>query len=135
MSLKIRVSVYEEMVRSAEDAIPLEACGLLAGENGTATKFYPLTNADASAVHFSMVPAEQFAAVKDMRSQGLRMLGIWHSHPSTPPRMSEEDLKLALDPNAAYLILSLAVPGQPKMCGFEMRDGEAKEIPVTISND
>jgi proteasome lid subunit RPN8/RPN11 len=35
-------------------------------------------------------------------------LGNYHSHPETPARPSEEDLKLFVDPSAAYLIVSLA---------------------------
>jgi len=35
-------------------------------------------------------------------------LGNFHSHPSTPARPSMEDIRLAYDPSASYLILSLA---------------------------
>ena len=49
---------------------------------------------------------EQLAAIVDMRKNNLVPLGNWHSHPSTPARQSEEDLRLAYDPKASYLILS-----------------------------
>jgi proteasome lid subunit RPN8/RPN11 len=44
-------------------------------------KHYELNNMDQSEVHFSMDPKEQFAAVKDMRDQGLKLSGVYHSHP------------------------------------------------------
>ena len=120
------------MLRAARSATPLEACGLLAGENGRATKCYVLTNADASPEHFSMKPEEQFAAVKDMRAARLKMLGIWHSHPASPARMSAEDMQLAYTPDVVYVILSLAEPEAPRIRAFTVCDGIAHETPVII---
>ena len=56
MSLNIRKTVFEEMVKVAQEAIPLEACGLLAGKDSRVTRLYSLTNADASPTHCRMVP-------------------------------------------------------------------------------
>lgn len=123
--------VYEQMEAAARAAAPLEACGLLAGRDGTICRFYVLTNADQSAEHYSMKPEEQFLAIRDMRARKLDLLGIWHSHPATPARMSEEDLRLAYTPDAAYLILSLA-GGRPDLRGFRMADGRAAEIELRI---
>ena len=131
MSLKIPATIAVELRMAAQAAAPLEACGLLAGADGCVTKFYPLTNADASPEHFSMLPAEQFAAIKDMRKNGTRMLGIWHSHPASPARMSQEDLRLALTPDVAYVITSLAVPEASALRAFAVRDGTPEEIELT----
>ena len=132
MKLLLSKQVADEMMRAARAADPLEACGLLAGRDDTASKCYALANADASAEHFSMKPEEQFAAVRDMRAAGLRMLAVWHSHPATPARMSEEDLRLAYTPDVAYVILSLASPGAPEIRGFTVRDGAAVPIEIGI---
>lgn len=103
---------YETIVAHAKKHIPFEICGLIGGrmdgEVKTVEKVYLLTNTDASEEHFSMDPNEQFAAVKDMRSRGIGLLGNFHSHPATPSRPSEEDKRLAYDTKASYLILSLA---------------------------
>ncbi|MDP6524146.1 MAG: Mov34/MPN/PAD-1 family protein [Kiritimatiellia bacterium] len=131
MTLEIDSSVYEAMILASNKALPIEACGLLAGSDGRATKLYELTNADASAKHFSFLPEEQFAAIKDMRSCGMEMLAIWHSHPDTPARMSEEDLRLALTPGVVYVILSM-MDGLPAMRGFEPDEGVAISVPVEI---
>ncbi len=133
MNLRIETSVYEKMVEAAQQADPLEACGLLAGRDCHVTKFYALTNADTSAVHCSMIPEEQFAAVKDMRKLGLQMLAIWHSHPATPARMSQEDVRLAYTPRVAYIILSLAQPDEPKLRGFEINNGVPTEIDIVVA--
>ncbi len=110
-ALKLPEGVYRRLLAEAEKKAPLEACGLLAGEGAAVREFYPMTNVDASAEHFSMDPEEQFTVLRKIRDQGWEITGIWHSHPQTPARMSEEDLKLALMPGVSYVILSLA-PGQ-----------------------
>jgi len=102
--------------RSAHDAIfahayhsaPIEACGYLAEQDGVHLEAVPLRNADASPEHFSFVPEEQFAAVKAARAKGQRLSAVYHSHPASPARLSQEDLRLANDPSALYLICSLS---------------------------
>ena len=102
---------YEKILQQARQEAPKEACGLIAGKRGEdqihIQKVYLLRNVDQSAEHFSLDPKEQLQAVKDMREKGLLPLGNWHSHPATPSRPSEEDIRLAFDRNAVYLILSL----------------------------
>ena len=131
-SLAISRQVFERMLDAAVSAAPVEACGLLAGTGRHATKFYRLTNVDASPDHFSMKPEEQFAAVKDMRARGLKLLAIWHSHPATPARMSDEDLRLAYTPEVVYVIVSLADPNGPDARGFVLREGVPAEIDLEI---
>lgn len=79
-----------------------------------------------------MDPREQFAAIKDMRANGLVLLGNFHSHPATPSRPSQEDIRLAHDPAASYLILSLADQDQPVLKSFRIRDGRSTEEELTI---
>jgi [CysO sulfur-carrier protein]-S-L-cysteine hydrolase len=102
---------YEDIAVHSLRAIPNEACGLIGGiienDQKTVKRVYLLTNIDNSPEHFSMDPKEQFAAIKDMRSNGWVMLGNFHSHPESPSRPSDEDKRLAYDTAASYLILSL----------------------------
>ena len=131
---RITRPAYDEMLCAARGAAPVEACGLLAGTHGVVCRCYTLTNADASAEHFSLIPREQFDAVKDMRAAGLRPLAIWHSHPASPPAMSDEDLRLAYTPDMAYVILSLADPSAPELRGFQVQDGRAEPVPIVVTD-
>jgi proteasome lid subunit RPN8/RPN11 len=70
-----------------------------------------------------MDPREQLNAVKDLRSRGLTPLGNWHSHPDTPSRPSQEDIRLAHDPSASYLILSLQSRRVPNLNAFRIQNG------------
>jgi proteasome lid subunit RPN8/RPN11 len=80
-----------------------------------------------------MEPAEQFKVAKDIRSAGLKMLAIYHSHPATPARLSQEDIRLSLTPDVTYVIVSLRESSCPAVKGFLINDGNIIEVPVKIS--
>ena len=126
MTVRLKKSDYDAIVGHAKAGLPNEACGLIAGivqgDLKMVEKVYLLSNPDQSPEHFSIDPREQLAAVKDMRAQGLSPLGNFHSHPSTPSRPSQEDIRLAYDPKASYLILSLAEE-TPVLRAFEIAGG------------
>ncbi len=130
--LEIPVLVFDQMVAQARAALPAESCGILAGSDNRIERLYEMTNMDKSPTHFTMDPAEQFAVIKSMRAAGLKMLAIYHSHPLTPARLSDEDRRLALTPDVAYLVLSLKDAENPCAKVFVVDDGQTREIPLTI---
>ena len=95
-------------------------------------KLYKMKNIDQSNDHFMMEPKEQFAVVKDIRTAGLEMLAIYHSHPETPARPSAEDIKLALTPDVIYVIVSLQATNASAIRGFLIKDGNIENVPVRI---
>ena len=109
--IRMRDHLYDEIVNYAKEHLPEEACGLLAGvetgEGREIRKVYFLENKDHAEDHFTLDPRDQINAIRDMRANGLKPLGNWHSHPSSPSRPSVEDIRLAFDSKASYLILSL----------------------------
>ena len=125
--VRIDYHLYDEIVEYAREHLPEEACGLIAGsddENGRIVKkVYFLTNVDHAEDHFTMDPKEQLEAVKDMRANGYKPLGNWHSHPESPSRPSEEDIRLSYDKNASYFILSLMAKN-PVLNSFHVENGE-----------
>lgn len=130
---------YKDILDHSLRALPNEACGLLGGrvEDGIkyVEKVYLLTNIDESPEHFSMDSKEQFAAVKDMRNNGWVMLGNFHSHPDSPSRPSEEDKRLAFDPEASYLIISLMDQQNIVLKSFSIVKGEVKEEELNIEGE
>lgn len=130
--LKIPDNIFEQMLEHAKAEAPVEACGILAGKNGQIEKFYKMTNTDQSSDHFMMAPKEQFSVVKDIRAAGLEILAIYHSHPETPARPSQEDIKLALTPDVIYVILSLKDKNIPDVKGYFVNDSEVAEVTVKI---
>jgi proteasome lid subunit RPN8/RPN11 len=115
MKITLTNDAYQTMLTHAQNQFPLEACGLIAGrvnpENPDLIEIsqaYPVKNIFQSRERFGIDPKDQLAAIKAFRDLGLTPLGNFHSHPETPARPSQEDLKLYLDDQAIYLIISLA---------------------------
>ena len=132
LKLEIPTNIFERMVAQAKALAPIEACGILAGKDNKAEKLFEMTNADNRSDHFMMEPKEQFAVVKDIRSAGLEMLAIYHSHPETLAGPSAEDIRLALTPDVIYIIVSLQDAKAPVVKGFLLEDGTVTEVPVEI---
>ena len=105
--IEIQKTVIDEMIAHAQSLTPVESCGYLGGTNGQITHLFKMTNVDNSPEHFTFDPKEQFKVVKEARNAGLTVMGVYHSHPASPARLSEEDLRLLNDPNMTYIIVSL----------------------------
>ena len=131
-NLQIPTHIFEQMQEQAKAQAPIEACGILAGGDNRVEKLYEMTNVDQSSTHFMMEPEEQFKVVKDIRSAGLEMLAIYHSHPQTPARPSAEDIRLAFTPDVTYVIVSLQDASVPVVKGFLIEDGNVTKTPVEI---
>jgi proteasome lid subunit RPN8/RPN11 len=132
--VKIHRSIIKQMIQHAQADAPIEACGYLAGKDDIITAVFRLKNVDNSPEHFSFEPAEQFAAVRQMRAAGLRLRAVYHSHPATPAHPSQEDIRLANDPSLSYVIVSL-VGAQPDVKSFRIRDGQAAVESLDIIED
>ena len=110
--ISIPRSIHAAIVAQARVELPNECCGYLGGtredQSRSVTSQFKMTNVDGSPEHFSFDPAEQFAALKTAREQGLELVANYHSHPETPARMSDEDIRLAHDTSIIYLIYSVS---------------------------
>ena len=121
--LLIPKNIHDELITHAKEGFPLEVCGILGGIGESVSVIYRMTNTDASNEHFMMEPKEQFAVVKELRAKGLTMQAVYHSHPETPARPSEEDIQLALTPGISHIIISLADTTQPVVKSFKIDQG------------
>ena len=130
--IQIPTYIVEGIIAQAINELPNEACGLLAGKNNQVVKQFLLTNIDHSPEHFSFDPAEQFQVLRSARADELEIIANYHSHPETPSRPSEEDIRLAYDPNILYLIVSLAAE-VPVLKAFSIQNGVSSEVTIEIT--
>jgi len=116
----------EEMLALARAERPNEACGILAGDNGRAVKFFPATNAEHSPTRYVVDPQDQLRIMKEIDAQGWELLGIFHSHTHTAAYPSSTDVSLAANwPDAYYLIASLQNE-PPELRAFRIADGRVE---------
>lgn len=127
--IEIPQQIVDEIFHHGNQDIPNEACGYLAGKNGVVIKRIPLTNVDHSPEHFTLDPKEQFEAFKAAKAEGLQLISVYHTHPVTPARPSEEDIRLAYDPNISYVIASII---NHDIKSFRIKSGEVEKEEVHI---
>lgn len=105
--VRIKKGFLDEIRKQGEDEWPHEACGYLIGRDfSSLDQRIPMTNIDQSPEHFSFDPQEQFKALEFTRQVGKELLAVYHTHPETPARMSDEDIRLAHDTRVVYFIYS-----------------------------
>jgi len=129
--IKIKKEIVEQLFVHANKDKPLEACGYLAEKDGVICQHFEMKNADQAEDHFALDPVEQFSVLKQTRKLGLDIRGVYHSHPATPARPSEEDIELAYDPTVSYVIVSL-VDQKETIKSFRIRDGEVDPESIEI---
>jgi proteasome lid subunit RPN8/RPN11 len=133
---------FDEMVEHGLAGFPNESCGLLAGKEGRAVKFFPMTNADASPVTYRLDPKEHLAVMNEMDDEGWDLLAIFHTHTHSEAYPSKTDRERALwpegtqvsFPDSYYLIMSLSDRENPDLRAFTIADGgEVSEEDVAVS--
>jgi [CysO sulfur-carrier protein]-S-L-cysteine hydrolase len=129
--LQISADAHAEMVAHCWAGLPLEACGLLAGTGDYATRCYPTANVAESAVVYTVDPKGFLRADRDAESQGLAILGVFHSHTHTAAYPSPTDVAQAPDPGWHYVLVSLA-EGAPVVRSYRIIDGNIDEEPVVL---
>lgn len=130
--IRISQAVVERLLEEARRAGLVECCGLLAGCGDVSTKIFPTTNELSSPVAYEIPPRELFAIFKQIRAEGLQLLGIYHSHPTGDNAPSERDIERAYYPDAAYFIISLTAPPERQVRAFRIEQGKVREVEVAV---
>lgn len=103
--------ILDAMIAQARAEAPNECCGLLAGSinTGIVSKHFPLINASATPnIRFESSPTSMFRAMKEMKSTGLEILAVYHSHPHSPATPSATDREWNYSLDVANVIISLS---------------------------
>jgi [CysO sulfur-carrier protein]-S-L-cysteine hydrolase len=119
-----------EMLEHVDGHAPLEACGLLAGKDDRVEKVILVRNQAQSPIRFVMDPYEQLRAFAWIDSNGLELLGIFHSHPAGPETASLTDIA-----EAAYEVVHLIWSrnqNEWKARGFWIENGSVTEVALQI---
>ena len=64
--------------------------------------------------------------------QAQELIGIFHSHVSSPAYPSATDVRLAFYPEAVYFLVSLARERERELRGYTIVDGNIEEVEVVV---
>jgi len=109
MTFFIKQEVLSQIEQLAGEGFPYEICGFLGGTVlGQATNQKAAKNVSPQPrVEYNIAPEETLSVLLDFEGRGLKLTGVYHSHPRYPARPSSTDINLADLPGAVYLITSV----------------------------
>jgi proteasome lid subunit RPN8/RPN11 len=131
-SLTLTASLMDAMRRHVATESPLEACGLLAGNNRLVEVVLAVKNAAASQVRYRMEPRAQLRAFEQIEGAGQELLAIFHSHPKGPSEPSRTDIREAT--YAVVHIIWAPVGRRWRARGFWIEAGHVTEVPLNLQN-
>jgi [CysO sulfur-carrier protein]-S-L-cysteine hydrolase len=132
--LVIRADLVEAMVAHARADHPDEACGVLAGPEGSdrPERHVAMVNAERSPTFYRFDAQEQLKVWRAMDDADEVPVVIYHSHTATEAYPSRTDVSLVAEPDAHYVLVSTRDLGQDEVRSYRIVDGVVTEEPVTI---
>jgi [CysO sulfur-carrier protein]-S-L-cysteine hydrolase len=138
--LRIDRATYDAIVAHAKRDHPDEACGIVAGPEGSdrPVRFVPMTNAAGSPTFYEFDSTELFALYKQMWADDEEPVVVYHSHTATEAYPSRTDIGLASEPGAHYVLVSTREHGNSEgpveFRSYRIVDGEVTEEEVSVSD-
>lgn len=137
MMIRLKDSHLDIMKRQAEAAYPQECCGFLLGRelegNKTVEEVFAVENACEDSPHNRfLIPANRVKeAGRQARTQGMEVLGFYHSHPDAEARPSAFDLEHAW-PWYSTIVLSVIKGKVAEVASWRMAEDRSGFNPEEI---
>lgn len=130
----IRRDLVDAMVAHARADHPDEACGVIAGPEGSdrPERFIAMTNAERSPTFCRFDSMEQLRVWREMDDNDEVPVVIYHSHTGTEAYPSRTDVAIAAEPDAHYVLISTRDPDEHEFRSYRIVDGVVTEEPVDI---
>ena len=132
--LRIDRATYDAIVAHAREDHPDEACGVVAGPEGSdrPERFIPMLNAARSPTFYEFDSGDLLRLYREMDDRDEEPVVIYHSHTATEAYPSRTDISLAQEPGAHYVLVSTREPDHTDFRSYRIVDGEVTEEEVTV---
>ena len=136
--LTITQATYDAIVAHAKRDHPVEACGLVAGPEGSdrPERYIEMVNAAASPTFYEYDSADLLALYREMDERDEEPVVIYHSHSETEAYPSVTDINLANEPGAHYVLVSTREHGNNdgpvEFRSYRIVDGVVTEEEVNV---
>jgi [CysO sulfur-carrier protein]-S-L-cysteine hydrolase len=132
--LRIDRAIHDAIVAHARRDHPDEACGVVAGPEGSdePRRFIPMLNAARSPTFYEFDSADLLALYKEMAANDEEPVVVYHSHTATEAYPSRTDITYASEPNAHYVLVSTREEDSTEFRSFRIVDGVVSEEPVEV---
>jgi [CysO sulfur-carrier protein]-S-L-cysteine hydrolase len=139
--LTLTTRTRDQIVAHAKRDHPDEACGIIAGPEGSdrADRVVEMVNAAGSPTFYEFDSGELLALYKEMWAKDEEPVVIYHSHTATEAYPSRTDIGLASEPGAHYVLISTREHGNSEgpveFRSYRIVDGEVTEEQVTFTEE
>lgn len=132
--LVIRSDLVEAMIAHARVDHPDEACGVIAGPDGSdrPERLVPMINAERSPTFYRFDSGEQLRVWRAMDDADEVPVVIYHSHTATEAYPSRTDISFASEPDAHYVLISTRNPDSAELRSYRIVDGAVTEERVDV---
>jgi proteasome lid subunit RPN8/RPN11 len=132
--LTIDRATYDAIVEHARRDHPDEACGVVAGAQGSdrPSRFIPMVNAARSPTFYEFDSADLLQLYKEMDAADEEPVVIYHSHTATEAYPSRTDISYASEPHAHYVLVSTRSEDETEFRSFRIVGGAVTEEPVQV---
>jgi len=140
--LTIDQATYDAIVAHAKRDHPDEACGIVAGPEGSdrPERFIEMVNAAGSPTFYEFDSTDLLQLYKEMDANDEEPVIVYHSHTATEAYPSRTDIGLAMEPNAHYVLVSTRDcftdggndEGPIEFRSFRIVDGNVTEEEISI---
>ena len=142
--LTLAQETYDAIVAHAKRDHPDEACGVVAGPEGSdrPERFIEMVNAAGSPTFYEFDSTDLFQLYKEMDKRDEEPVVVYHSHTATEAYPSRTDIGLASEPGAHYVLVSTRATfdeaggnneGPVEFRSYRIIDGVVTEEEVTIT--
>jgi proteasome lid subunit RPN8/RPN11 len=139
--LTLTREIRDAIVAHARRDHPMEACGIVAGPEGSdrPERVVEMVNAAASPTFYEFDSTELLALYKELWDRDEEAVVVYHSHTATEAYPSRTDIKLASEPGAHYVLVSTRAHGNSEGAvefrSYRIVDGEVTEEEVQVVDD
>jgi proteasome lid subunit RPN8/RPN11 len=132
--LLIRRDLVDAMVAHARRDHPDEACGVIAGPEGSdrPERLIEMANAERSPTFYRFDSSEQLRVWRQMDAADEAPVVIYHSHTATEAYPSRTDISYASEPDTHYVLVSTRDESQHELRSYRIVDGLVTEEPVDV---
>ena len=134
--LTIDAAILRDIVAHARRDHPDEACGVVAGPEGSDTpvRLIPMDNVARSMTFYEFDSHEYLRVWREMDDRDEEPVVIYHSHTATEAYPSRTDVSFAGWPQAHYLLVSTREPDVTEVRSYRIVDSSVTEEPVRLVN-
>ena|SRR6266436_4776405 len=129
--MTIASSVVDDVIAHTRECVPRECCGVLIGKSDRILMAIRARNVADSPTRFLLDPKDHLDARRTARTQGLEVIGFYHSHPHSRAYPSDTDLAEAAYPECVHVIVGF-IEGRPEVRIFNYAHGRAVELAHTL---